>query len=96
MMESFQESLEADTLYYVYVKQPTSGTTIGESDVVASIDVATFDEDKSGYYRPGFSDHRAIAYFTTDGDGHVPDEFSIPGAVAPSGGGDFLVMQVFS
>ncbi|MEI7635866.1 MAG: hypothetical protein WCJ37_01060 [Syntrophus sp. (in: bacteria)] len=65
-------TLYASTPYYVYVDPPTSGTELVANNFILSPTEPTFDSAKGGYYHPTNTDQRAIAYFATDGDGHIP------------------------
>ena len=96
-MQEGTYDLVANTDYFVYVDPPTVGVELVSENIVLSLSEPTFDGDKGGYYHPTNTTQRAIAYFTTGADGYVPESFSLPGTTpAAAGGGDFLVMQVFS
>jgi hypothetical protein len=79
-------ALSVSTPYYIYVDPPTSGTELTTGNLVLSATAPTWDSAKGGWYHPTNTDQRAIARFTTDGDGHVPTQIypylSVPLTIA--------------
>lgn len=73
-MEMIEASyaLVASTPYYVYADPPGSGVELAVGNFILSATAPSFDSAKGGYYHPTSTDQRAIATFTTDGDGYVP------------------------
>ena len=65
-------TVPASTPYYIYVDPPGSGTELAVGNFIISPTEPSFDSAKGGYYHPTSTDQRAIAYFTTDGNGYIP------------------------
>ena len=65
-------TVPASTPYYIYVDPPGSGTELAVGNFIISPTEPSFDSAKGGYYHPASTDQRAIAYFTTDGNGYIP------------------------
>jgi hypothetical protein len=69
--------LTASTPYYVYIDPPVSGTELSSSNYILSPTAPAFDSAKGGYYHPTNTDQRAIAYFTTDESGYIPETINM-------------------
>lgn len=89
---------EGGQKHYIYIDPPSVGSELAAGDIVIDAGEPAFDPAKGGYYHQVTTALRSIGYFMTDGDGFIPNIFYLPGSLpaAAVGGGDFLVMQVFS
>jgi hypothetical protein len=59
-------SITAETVYYVYVDPPASGTSLAAADVEYGTTAPTFSASKQGYYHPTNTDQRCIGGFYVD------------------------------